>query len=135
MKSRPIRRTVAIATLALAGFGVAAAPANAAVIGGGGHASGRTSCAIPGLVLYSGQGFTHVRFSTYVSGAGWMTGAWQSFKVGPLGDAVGALAPVPQRGRTFAVLAEYAVRNPVFGTWTIVSEWLPMENGFWCTAR
>lgn len=130
------RRRGALVAATLLGLAAVAAPAGAAVIGGGGHATASASCRLAGVVAYQGAGFSHVRFSSYVHGVGWITGSWRPFQRTWDESPVYATSPTPTRGRTFAVLAEYAVQNPVTGSWTTVPEWLPMDTGgFWCTVR
>lgn len=131
-------RRVAVLTLILVGvFGVAAASsAGATTFGGGGYADTKSTCGIPGLVGYQGAGFTYARFSSYVYGEGWRPGAWQSFRRNWNESMVLTLAPVPERGKSFAILAEYIYVNPVDHSTTTAREWVPMDGaGYWCTIR
>lgn len=137
MKPNLIRRIAAVTVVAASAVGVASVPAGATTFSSdGSHADASATCVIPGLVGYRGAGFTYVRFSSWVDGSGWMLGNWQYFRRNWNEDMVLSLAPVPQRGRTFAVYAEYISVNPLTNATSTAGEWLKIDNnGYWCTVR
>lgn len=133
MKSHPIRRIVVVAAIAAGALGVGGAPAGASTFVDSAYADTKSTCVIPGLVGYTGAGFTFARFSTWVDGVGFMPGNWQFFRRNWDESLVLTLAPVPQRGRQFAVLAEYAYISAGDGGLRMAREWVPMDgNGYWC---
>lgn len=136
MKKHAIRRVAAAAMIATGAIGAAVAPAGATTFVDSAYADTKSTCAIPGLVAYSGAGFTHARFSTWVDGVGWMVGNWQHFRRNWDESAAFTVAPVPQRGKRFAVYAEYAYFSAGDNQFRFAREWAPMDgNGYWCTMR
>lgn len=136
MTKHPIRRIAATLTVVAVGaLGVGAAPAGATTGVDSAFADTMGACQLPGLVGYTGAGFQFARFSTWVDGQGWIVGNWQYFQRNWNDDQVLTLAPVPQKGRQFAILAEYAYISVGDNGLRMAQEWVPMYGGgYWCTA-